>query len=505
MVTGTVRDMSAEDPASEGAADDLAFLDATAQAQLVRSGELSPLELVEAAVTRTEKVDPQLNAVIHPLFDKARTRARQPFDDAPFAGVPTVLKDLDGSSAGDPYHLGNRLLKELGHTAGHDSFLIARLRAAGFVPIGKSNCPEFGLLPTTEPEAYGPTRNPWNTDRSPGGSSGGSAAAVASGMVPVAHAGDGGGSIRMPASACGLFGLKPSRGRISMGPDVGEDWAGLVARHVLTRSVRDSAGVLDALEGMVPGDPYAAPPPVRPYAEEVGADPGTLRIGLRTRAPGDLAVTDPECVAAAEDAARLLESLGHVVEPAAPVAFDEIELLGLFTTVMSTGVGWNVEEVARIAGREVGPDDFEPLTWAQYEMGRDAGAVDYLRALHGAHGWTRRMLQWWAPEADGGDGYDLLLTPTMAEPPARLGEMVGTRDDPWHALARATPFAAYTAPFNVTGQPAMSVPLYWEAATDLPIGVQLAAAQNREDVLLRVAAQLESARPWAHRRPPVHA
>jgi amidase len=491
--------------APDGSGDDLAFLDATAQAALVRSGELSPLELVEAAITRTEKLNPQLNAVIHPLFDKARATASGDFaDDAPFAGVPMVLKDLDGPSAGDPYHLGNSALKEIGHVADHDSILIGRLRAAGFVAIGKSNCPEFGLLPTTEPQAYGPTLNPWNTAHSPGGSSGGSGAAVASGMVPVGHAGDGGGSIRIPASACGLFGLKPSRGRISMGPDNGEDWAGLVARHVLTRSVRDSAAVLDALEGMVPGDPYAAPPPARPYADEVGADPGRLRIGLRTRAPGDLAATDDECVAATEDAARLLESLGHHVEPAAPAAFDEIELLGLFTTVMSTGVGWNVAEVARIVGRDVGPDDFEPLTWAQYEMGRESTAVDYLAALHGAHAWTRRMLRWWTSAEEGGDGFDLLLTPTMAEPPAVLGDMVGTRDDPWHALARATPFAAYTAPFNVTGQPAMSMPLYWSAADDLPIGVQLAAAQHREDLLVRVAAQLEAARPWADRRPPVH-
>ncbi len=497
-----MRAMAADDLRS----DDLAGLDATAQADLVRAGELSPLELVDAAITRAEKLNPQLNAVIHPLFDKARGIAARPFaDDAPFPGVPMVLKDLDGPSEGDPFHLGNRVLKEIGHVADHDSFLIARLRAAGFVAIGKSNCPEFGLLPTTEPAAYGPTLNPWNTGHSPGGSSGGSGAAVASGMVPVGHAGDGGGSIRIPASACGLFGLKPSRGRISMGPDVGEDWAGLVVRHVVTRSVRDSAAILDALEGRVPGDPYAAPPPARPYAEEVGADPGRLRIGVRTRAPGDLAVTDDECVAATEDAARLLESLGHHVEPAAPAAFDELELLGLFTTIMSAGVGWSVAEVARLAGREVGPDDFEPLTWAQYEMGHGESAVDYLKALHGAHAWTRRMMEWWAPESDGGSGFDLLLTPTMAEPPAVLGEMVAAPDDPWHALARATPFAAYTAPFNVTGQPAMSVPLYWHAADDLPIGVQLAASQDREDVLVRVAAQLESARPWADRRPPVHA
>jgi amidase len=290
-----------------------------------------------------------------------------------------------------------------------------------------------------------------------------------------------------------------------MGPDTGEDWAGLVARHVVTRSVRDSAAVLDVLQGLVPGDPYSAPPPARPYLSEVGADPGRLRIGLRTRAPGDLAATDDECVAATEDAARLLGSLGHEVVDAAPAAFDEIELLGLFTTIMATGVRWNVQEVARLAGRDVGPADFEPLTWAQYELAADSSAVDYLAALHGAHAWTRRMLEWWAPASDGGGGFDLLLTPCMAEPPPVLGDIKATPDDPWHALARATPFAAYTAPFNVTGQPAMSVPLYWEAARNLPIGVQLAAAQDREDVLLRVAAQLEAARPWADRRPPVSA
>jgi amidase len=487
--------------------DDLAFLDATAQTELVRSGELTPIELVDAAITRVEKVNPELNAVIHPLFDKARAAAAaaDAVDSAPFRGVPIVLKDLDGSSAGDPLHLGNKALRDAGHVADHDSYLIARLRAAGFIPIGKANTPEFGLLPTSEPAAYGPTRNPWNTAHSPAGSSGGSAASVASGMVPLAHAGDGGGSIRMPASACGLFGLKPSRGRVSLGPDLGEAWAGLVARHVVTHSVRDSAAVLDLIAGEMPGDPYTAPPPARPFADEVGADPGALRIGLRTRAPGDIAVTDDECIAAAEDAGRLLESLGHHVEPAAPAAFDEIELLGLFATVMATGVVWEVEEVARILGRAVTPDDVERHTWAQYELGKTTSAIDYLRAINGSHAWTRRMAVWWAAADAGGGGFDLLLTPTMAEPPVLLGEIDPNHDDPWQALARAMPFAAYTAPFNVTGQPAVSVPLYWEASRDLPIGVQLVAAAGREDVLFRVGAQLEAALPWADRHPPVHA
>jgi amidase len=487
------------------ATDDLAFLDATAQGELVRRGDLSAGELVDAAITRVEKVNPELNAVIHPLFEKARAAATRPLDArVPFPGVPIVLKDLDGTSAGDPMHLGNRALRDAGYVADHDSTLIAKLREAGCIPIGKTNAPEFGLLPTTEPVAYGPTRNPWNTEHSAGGSSGGSAAAVASGMVAIGHAGDGGGSIRIPASACGLFGLKPTRGRVSMGPDLGEAWGGLVVRHVVTRSVRDSAAVLDVLAGEMPGDPYAAAPPSRPFAREVGADPGTLRVGVRTSAPAAIVVTDDECVAATEDAARLLESLGHSVEEASPTALDEVELLTMFSAVMATGVVWEIVELGRMLGREVTANDVERLTWAQYEAGLGASSIDYVRAINGIHGWSRRVAEWWAPPALGGEEFDLLLTPTMAEPPPRLGEIDPNAAEPLEALARSTPFAVYTAPFNITGQPAMSVPLYWEASRDLPVGVQLVAASGREDLLFRVASQLEVARPWAERRPPVH-
>jgi amidase len=405
---------------------------------------------------------------------------------------------------GDPLHWGNQLLKRVGYTAERDSYLFQKLRAAGFVVIGKTNTPEFGLMPTTEPEAYGPTRNPWNTGHGTGGSSGGSAAAVASGMVPVGHAGDGGGSIRIPASACGLFGLKPTRGRMSLGPQDGESWAGLVQRHVLARSVRDSAAVLDALEGPMPGDPYFAPPPARPFLSEVGADPGKLRIGLRTSAPAAMAETDPECVAAAEDAARLLESLGHTVVPASPAALDETELLGLFLVVLTTHVVWDIRQVEAMTGKTVDPDDVEPLTWVYYEQGMQGTAIAYLEAVNAAHAWSRRVAEWWASPEQGGGGFDLLLTPTMAEPPPEIGDVVGTKDDPWHGMARATAFATYAAPFNVTGQPAMSVPL-GESSKGLPIGVQLVAPYAREDLLLRVAAQLETARPWTDRRPSVHA
>jgi len=489
-VTGTVRWVS------DGA--DPAGLDAVAHAELARRGDASPAELVDAAITRIEKLDGELNAVIHPLFDRARDVARGDLPDGPFRGVPVLIKDLDGSVADAPLHLGNTLLKSIGYTADHDSYLVAKLRAAGFVIVGKTNTPEFGLLPTTEPRAYGPTHNPWDTTRSPGGSSGGSAAAVASGMVPVAHAGDGGGSIRIPASACGLFGLKPSRGRISLGPDYSEAWAGLVQRHVVSRSVRDSAAILDVLEGPMTGDAYTAPPPARPYSQELGADPGHLRIGLRTEAPGGVAAVDEACVTAAEEAGRLLESLGHTVEVAAPEPFDRTELVEDFSSVVSSNVARDVDELAERSHRPVGQDDVEPVTWAIAEMGRAITASQYIAAVQGIHRVTRDLVAWWER-----DGYDLLLTPTMAEPPPELGD-VGGGDDPLLGFARAIPFAAFTMIFNATGQPAASLPLS-SSANGLPIGVQLVAAPWREDVLIRASTQAEQAQPWADRRPPVHA
>jgi amidase len=476
---------------------DLAFLDATAQAELVRSGDATPLELVDAAIARIEKVNPEINAVIHERFDRARDEARA-VGDGPFSGVPIVIKDLDGSVADEPAHWGNKLLRSVGWVDDYDAYVVARLRAAGFVIVGKTNTPELGLVPTTEPRAYGPTHNPWNTTRSPCGSSGGSAAAVASGMVPVAHAGDGGGSIRMPASACGLFGLKPTRGRVSLGPDQGEAWSGLVVRHAVTRSVRDSAAVLDAIAGRMPGDPYSAAPPQRPFASEVDVDPEPLLIGLRTTTT--LAETDPECVAAAEDAAALLESLGHTVERASPAALDE-DVMSIFMTIFATNVAADLDEIGRRAGREVTQVDVEPLTWMYADIGKATTGVQYTDAIAAMHAWTRRMATWWAD-----DGYDLLLTPTMAEPPPVLGDLVvNDPDELFDAAARSVPLAAYAAPFNVTGQPAISVPLYFWAEANLPIGAQLVADYEREDLLLQVAGQLERARPWADRRPVVHA
>ncbi len=475
---------------------ELTWIDAVGQAELVQRRELSPLELVDAAIARIERLNPRLNAVITPTFDKARALAKSPqLPEGPFRGVPYLLKDLGAHSAGDPFHAGMRFLRDARWVEAQDTYLVAKLRAAGFVLLGKTNTPELGLQPTTEPEAYGPTRNPWDPARSPGGSSGGAAAAVAAGMVPAAHATDGGGSIRIPASQCGLVGLKTSRGRISLGPDVGERWGGCAVENSVTRSVRDTATILDVLAGPMPGDPYTAPPPVRPFSAEVGADPGRLRIGMMLRAPGGMPV-HRDCVAAAEDVARQLDSLGHVVERTHPQALENPELTRAFATLITCATARALEAWSEKTGRAIGAGDVEGGTWAVAEMGRQLSGRDYLHALECAHQQTRAVAQWWA------DGFDLLLTPTEAEPPPLLGSFASSPDNPLAGFYRAAPFSTFTSPFNVTGQPAISLPLYWNDA-GLPIGVQLVAAYGREDLLIRVAAQLEQARPWAQRRPAV--
>ena len=476
-----------------------ANLDATGQADLVRRGDLTPTDLVDAAIARIESVNPQLNAVIIRLFEKARQQAAsRALPDGPFRGVPFLLKDLTCQSTGDPYHAGMRLLRDLKWVADHDTYLTAKFRSAGFIIVGRTNVPELGPMPTTEPEAYGPTRNPWDTTRSPGGSSGGSAAAVASGMVAAAHGNDGGGSIRIPASACGLVGLKPSRGRVSLGPDLGESWSGAVIEHVLTRSVRDSAAILDAIADPMPGDPYVAPPPLRPFREEVGADPGRLRMGLLLRAPGDAVAVHPECVTAAENAGRLLASLGHEVLESHPPALDETEFSEQFGALVSSWTARDLDYWCEQTGRSITSNDVEPYTWALAEMGRAVSASGYIKATTWLQAYTRRVAQWWA------DGFDVLLSPTLAVPPVKLGELTSTREEPLRGFVRSVPVVTFTAPFNVTGQPAISLPLHW-SRDGLPIGVQLVAAYGREDVLIRLAAQLEAAKPWAQRRPAVHA
>jgi len=474
-------------------------IDATEQARLVRDGEASAAELLEEAIARVERLNPQLNAVIHPLFDQARDAVSAGLPDGPFRGVPFLVKDLSCYMKGAPVHEGNRALRDAGHVADHDMWLAQRFRRAGFVLLGRTNTPEFGILPTTEPLAYGPTHNPWDLERSPGGSSGGSAAAVAAGIVAAAHANDGGGSIRIPASHCGLVGLKPTRARVSQAPDFGDVIGGIVAELAVTRSVRDAAAILDAVHGPVPGDPYAAPPPLRPFLEEVGADPGALRIGLMTAAPGGQFETHPECVAAAENAAALLQELGHHVEPSHPIALEDPEQIANFLVRWTAGIDWNVKYWGAVLGRELGADDVEPSTWALIEQGRSSTAGDLLRAIEHAQASSRRVASWWAD-----DGFDLLLTPTCAEPPPRLGEFEAPPENPLAPIMRAIPFAAFTSGFNTTGQPAISLPLH-QSADGLPVGVHLVAAYGREDILLRVASQVEQARPWADRSPPLHA
>ena len=478
--------------------EDLSTLDATAQAELVRRGDVSPLELVDAAIARIERLNPQLNAVITPLFDKARTQAQsRELSDGPFRGVPFLLKDIGAHSAGDPFHAGMRTLRDRRWIERNDTHLAAKFRAAGFIFLGKTNTPELGLVPTTEPAAYGPTRNPWDPSRSAGGSSGGAASAVASGMVPAAHATDGGGSIRIPASHCGLVGLKTSRGRVSIGPDASERWGGFAVENSVTRTVRDTAAILDVIAGYVAGDPYAAPDPTRRFSAEVGASPGRLRIGLTTRAPSGIPVA-PECIAAAESGARLLGSLGHRVEESHPAALSDPEMMRAFGTILATATARALDMWGEKIGEAITRDGVEPMTWAFAELGRSTSAQDYLHATQFAQTQTRRIVNWWA------QGFDLLLTPTTAEPPPVLGSFESPPDNPLAGLFRAGPFSTFTSPFNMTGQPAISLPLHWSDA-GLPIGIQLVAAYGREDTLIRVASQLEEAQPWNRRRPRVHA
>ncbi len=483
--------------------DDLSTMDATAMAELVSSGEASPLELVDAAIERVESVNDEINAVIHPLYEKARETARGELPDGPFKGVPFVLKDLGAAEAGQPLHMGMKVLKEAGFTAPVDTYLAERFRGAGLITIGKTNTPELGILPTTEPDAYGATHNPWDTTRSPGGSSGGSAAAVASGMVPMAHANDGGGSIRIPASNNGLVGLKPTRQRITEGPIIGDNLSGLTCELVVSRSVRDTARILESVHGGAPGDPYACPDPLRPFTDELSDESAGLRIGQMT-APAIESPVDPECVAAVEAAAKLLGDLGHELTGESPMAAlpdpaqGGIDIQDTFLTRWAAGQTAVVEQVGMIAGRPLTADDVEPLTWALTEIGRSRDSGRYLRdvALHQA---LSRMIAGWFEM-----GHDLLLTPTMAEIAPKLGSFDDSGADPMEAFHRAFPSGAFTALFNVTGQPAISVPLHW-TPEGVPVGVQLVAPFGREDLLIRVAAQLERAQPWADRRAPVYA
>lgn len=472
---------------------DVAFLDATAQAELVRKKQIKPEELLDGAIERIERLNPQLNAVVLPMYDQARAAIAAGLPDGPFTGVPFVLKDLGAMYAGVVQTQGTAFLKDL--VSPIDSELTRRHKQAGLVICAKTNTPEFGLVPTTESRLLGAAHNPWNLGRTTGGSSGGSAAAVASGMVPFGHANDGGGSIRIPAACCGLFGLKPTRARITAGPLIGDIMSGLVNEHCVSRSVRDSAALLDATAGSMPGDPYVAPEQKRPYLEEVGASPGRLRIGFATTTfYGDPLHED--CIGAVKDAAALLSDLGHEVEEASPPIPGQ-QLIDSFTLLWAAGNTWTIDTFATLTGKQPKEEDFEILTWALYEMGKDVTAAQYMDAVAGMQTLARQI-------AGFHQTYDIWLTSTLRTPPVELGWIQSTPEDPMLGFTRSAEFVPYTPIQNATGQPAMSVPLHWNEA-GLPIGLHFVARFGEEDLLFRLAAQLEEARPWAGKIPPVSA
>jgi amidase len=469
---------------------DLWRLDAIAQAELVREKAVKPIELVEAAIARVERLNPKLNAVVTALYDRARAEAKVVGSDGPFAGVPFLLKDLLAEYAGARFTEGSDFIDGR-YTPEADSELTRRLKRAGLIVIGKTNTPELGILPTTEPRLFGPTRNPWNLGLTPGGSSGGSAAAVAAGFVAMAHANDGGGSIRIPASCCGLFGLKPTRGRNPLGPHYGDLFSGLVVEHAVTRSVRDSAALLDATAGPDLGDPYVAPPAPRPFLEEVSRPPGFLRVAFTTSGATGAPV-HPDCVRAVHEAAKLCEGLGHEVSEASP-PLDGDQISQAFITVWSAGTAWTIDDWSRRTGQTPSAERFEPLTWALYEMGGRRSASDYLLAIQDLQAVARQIARFLID-------YDVWLSPTLAEPPPALGSFDAPDDNPMHGIFRSALFVPFTPVFNATGQPAMSVPLFWNGDA-VPIGVQFAGRFGDEATLFRLAAQLEQARPWADRWP----
>lgn len=485
--------------------------DALGLAELVRQGQVKPAELCEEAIRRIEERNPRLNAVVTPLFDQARQAAAGPLPGGPMAGVPFLLKDLQFDYAGAPATDGCRALKN--RIAAQDSEMVARFKKAGLIILGKTNTPEFGLMGVTEPELFGPCRNPWNLDRTPGGSSGGSASAVAAGIVPLAAGGDGGGSIRIPSCYCGLFGLKPSRGRNPNGPELGQVWQGAVQNHVITRSVRDSAAMLDATQGPDVGAPYEIRPPLRPYLMEVSADPGQLTIGFTTRSPIDMPV-HAECVTAVQESVRLLESLGHRVEEAEP-GIDGQGLAQSYLALYFGEVAADIDRLAPVLGRKAKPGDVEPLTWTLGLLGRSFSSAHLVAALRRWDEAARLMGRFFQK-------YDLYLTPTTAYPPAAIGELrpkpaeavmvkaVNALRAGWLLKAsglvdqmaiRSLERTPFTQMANLCGLPAMSVPLHW-TADGLPCGTQFVAPFGEEARLFRLAGQLEKTRPWFDRRPP---
>ena len=483
-------------------------------AELVKNKEISAAELCEEAIARIERVNPALNAVVTPMYDLARESVQAPLPDGPFSGVPFLLKDLLGDFAGVPQTMGSRACKN--YVPPWDSELVKRYKKAGLVILGKTNTPEFGLLGITEPELHGPTRNPWNKDHTPGGSSGGSAAAVAGGMVPLASANDGAGSIRIPAACCGLFGLKVTRGRTPNGPIHGRTWQGAVVEHVICRSVRDSAAALDATQGADTGAPYVIPAPEQPYMREIDSRPGRLKIAFNTRSPIDTDV-HPECIRAVEQTAGLLEELGHEVKEARPEVNGQALAKGLLV-LYSAEVSTLFDALVPLLGRKVKPSDVETVTWTLGLLGRTYSAGRFIKA-HREWELAGRIMGRFHKT------YDLYLTPTLAYPPVKIGELAlkpaervllkiinslglgrlliasGVTDKLAVENLSKTPFTQLA---NFTGQPAMSVPLHW-TPENLPCGLQFMGRYGDEATLLRLAAQLEEAKPWFDKRPSVFA
>jgi amidase len=471
---------------------DLLLKSAVELAGMVRDGEVTPRELVDASLDRIEAVDGEVNAFTHVDADGARTAADavDPGDPRPFAGVPIAIKDLAAVN-GLPLRAGSDLFGDF--IPNYDSHLVRRIKEAGFVIVGKTSTPEFGILPVTEPRRFGPTRNPWDLGRTPGGSSGGAAAAVAAGMVPVAHGSDGGGSIRIPASCCGLVGLKPTRGRISRGPESGEDF--LVQDGSLTRTVEDTAELLDILEGYEPGDAAWAPPPAELFAQAARREPGRLRVRVTTT-PAVEADIDPECERAVHETADLLSELGHEVEELPDPEWARDDLLHLFTRVFGSHIATGLVFGGLVTGREPTEDLVEPLSWQMYQHAKGLEGMDYLLAKLQLQALSRQIVGLW-------EEFDVLLTPALAQRPVHIGEINPCSDDPWDDFRRSGLFTPFTAIFNVTGQPGISVPLLL-GDDGLPLAVQLVGKPAAEAVLLSLAGQLEDARPWADRvAPPV--
>lgn len=493
---------------------DYADIDATGLAERLRTRAIGARELIDTAIAAIERVNPTLNAIVHRMYEKARALADDAtkLPDGPFRGVPFVLKDLDGALAGEPYTMSSRHLKQ--YVPEHDSEIVLRFKRTGVIIVAKTNTPEFGILGITEPELRGATRNPWDTNRTSGGSSGGTAALVAARAVPMGHGGDGGGSIRIPASACGLFGLKTTRGRNPVGPDHGELWGGYVQPGVLTRSVRDCAAMLDATQGIERGAPYQAVPPARPYLEEVGAPAGRLRIAFSKGSLYGKAV-HPDCIEAVDCAAALLDELGHEVVEDTPV-FDRDEAVRAYFVQVATGTATAIDEAARLSGRRAVPRGFEASTWLLGQIGRKLSALDLERSRAASMRLGHALGAFF-------ERYDLFLCATLADLPAQIGALA-LKPAERIGLAALRVFPAKklldrvlsdlgsknlertpnTMMFNQSGNPAMSVPLYWNAQ-GLPVGVQFAARFGDEATLFRLAAQLEAARPWTGRRPQIDA